>query len=103
MRMPKSPKPTTAVLPLFEREAVGGCRYEKRSPMAGRISGLKARWQKWLWIAISSSSGLPLVALANCAATVGCPTNGVVAWGWNEETITDDLDLTCLTSRPVGH
>jgi len=27
---------------------------------------LRARWQKWPWIHISSSSGLPLVALGNC-------------------------------------
>jgi len=86
--------PNRRVLPLFEREAVGAVQVRKRSPMAGRISGLKARWQKWLWIAISSSS--------NALGGIGELRQQSVAratlercGGWNEETITDDLDLTC--------
>jgi len=76
---------------LFEREAVGGGAGTKAIIMAGRISGLKARWQKWLWIAISSSGAL--VALANCGNGQFARRGVGALWGWNEETITDDLDL----------
>jgi len=67
----------------------------------------KARWQKWLWIAISSNWRIALESgigelRGNGQFTAGNTLGSVVKR--NEETIADDLDLTfALTSRPVGH